>query len=207
MTDIETMRERARMHVERGPITDAYAADRDRVIAVLNEILATELVCILRYKRHHFTATGISAGPVAQEFLEHATTEQQHADMVARRISQLGGEPNFSPEGLATRSYTEYDASSGLLEMVKEDLVAERIAIACYQEIVRWLANDDPTTRRMIETILAQKERHAEDLLNILQDMNPAAPDQSGLHFAIPAPNGNGVTPFKLHQVPPRTEN
>jgi bacterioferritin len=189
LMDIQTIRARARMHVERGPITDAYGADRDRVIAVLNEILATELVCVLRYKRHYFTATGINAGPVAQEFLEHANEEQQHADMAAQRICQLGGQPNFSPDGLATRSHTEYDASPGLLDMVKEDLVAERIAVASYQEIVRWLGNDDPTTRRMIETILAKEEEHAEDLLNILMEIDPPGPDQSVL-YAVPAPNG-----------------
>lgn len=200
VTDIETIRARARLHIERGPITDAYIADRDRVIAVLNEVLATELVCVLRYKRHYFTAVGINAGPVAQEFLEHATEEQQHADMAAQRISQLGGEPNFSPEGLAARSHTEYDSSPGLLEMVKEDLVAERIAVASYQEIVRWLGNDDPTTRRMIETILAQEETHAEDLLNILQEMNPRSSDESAR--AAPLGSNGKVTPLRPHDAP-----
>ena len=170
--DIDAIRERAREHIERGPITDAYGADRERVISVLNEVLATEIVCVLRYKRHYYTAQGISAGPVAAEFLQHANEEQQHADLAAQRIVQLGGEPDFSPHALATRSHTEYDASAGLLDMVREDLVAERIAIASYQEIIRWLGNDDPTTRRVIETILAQEEEHAEDLLNILQEMD-----------------------------------
>lgn len=182
LTDIETIRARARAHLDRGPITDAYGADRERVIDVLNEVLATEIVCVLRYKRHYFTATGLSAGPVAQEFLEHANEEQQHADMAAERICQLGGEPNFSPEGLAARSHTEYDASSGLLEMVTEDLVAERIAVASYQEIIRWLGNDDPTTRRMIEAILAQEETHAEDMLSLLKGMDPAPPELSIIH-------------------------
>lgn len=177
LTDIETLRARARAHVERGAITDAYGADRERVIDVLNQVLATEIVCVLRYRRHHFTATGINAGPIAAEFLEHANEEQQHADMAAARITQLGGEPNFSPEGLAARSHTEYDDSPGLLEMVTEDLVAERIAVASYQEIIRWLGNDDPTTRRMIETILAQEETHAEDMLSILQQIEPGPPD------------------------------
>ena len=171
LTDVETLRKRAREHLELGPITDAYGADRERVIAVLNEVLATEIVCVLRYKRHYYTAQGINAAPVAAEFLQHATEEQQHADMVAERIVQLNGEPDFSPEGLATRSHSEYDASTELLAMVREDLVAERVAIASYQEIVRWLGNDDPTTRRVIETILAVEEEHADDLLNILQDM------------------------------------
>lgn len=171
LTDVETLRKRAREHIELGPITDAYGADRERVIDVLNEVLATELVCVLRYKRHYYTATGINAAPVAQEFLQHANEEQQHADMVAQRIVQLNGEPDFSPEGLASRSHSQYDSSTELLAMVREDLVAERVAIASYQEIVRWLGNDDPTTRRVIESILAVEEEHADDLLNILQDM------------------------------------
>ena len=171
LSDVETLRKRARDHIELGPITEAYGADRERVIAVLNEVLATELVCVLRYKRHYYTAQGINAAPVAQEFLQHATEEQQHADMVAQRIVQLNGEPDFSPEGLASRAHSEYDASTELLSMVREDLVAERVAIASYQEIVRWLGNDDPTTRRIIENILAVEEEHADDLLNILQEM------------------------------------
>jgi bacterioferritin len=171
LADIQTIRSRAREHIEQGPITEAYGADRKRVIDVLNEVLATEIVCVLRYKRHYFTAQGINAGPVAQEFLEHANEEQSHADMIARRIVQLGGEPDFSPHGLATRSHSEYDASPGLLDMVREDLVAERVAVASYQEIVRWLGNDDPTTRRMMEDILAAEEEHADDLLTILQGM------------------------------------
>ena len=172
LSDVETLRKRAREHIERGPITETYGADRERVISTLNSVLATELVCVLRYKRHYFTAQGINAGPVAQEFLQHANEEQQHADMVAARIVQLGGDPDFSPQGLATRSHSEYDASTDLLAMVREDLVAERVAIASYQEIVRWLGNDDPTTRRVIETILSVEEEHAEDLLSILQEMN-----------------------------------
>ncbi|MCX7621632.1 MAG: ferritin-like domain-containing protein [Acidimicrobiales bacterium] len=171
LTDIQTLRRRAREHIEKGPITDSYGADRDRVIAVLNEALATELVCILRYKRHYYTASGLNAGPVAAEFLQHATEEQDHADRIALRITQLQGEPNFDPEGLASRSHSEYDASTGLLEMVREDLIAERIAIASYSEIIRWLGNDDPVTRRLLEDILAVEEEHADDLLNLLQEL------------------------------------
>jgi len=171
LTDIETIRARAREHIEQGPITDAYGADRERVIEVLNEILATELVCTLRYKRHYYTATGLNAGPVAAEFLEHATEEQEHADQIALRITQLNGEPNFDPEGLATRSHSEYDASENLLDMVKEDLVAERVAIASYSEIVRWIGDKDPTTRRVIEDILATEEEHADDLVGLLAGM------------------------------------
>jgi bacterioferritin len=172
LSDVQSLRDRARKNIEQGPVTDTYGADRDRVIEVLNGVLATELVCVLRYKRHYYTAQGINAGPVAQEFLEHANEEQEHADSIAARIVQLGGDPDFSPEGLAARSHSEYDASTGLLEMVREDLVAERVAIASYQEIVRWLGNDDPTTRRVLESILGVEEEHAEDLLSILQEMS-----------------------------------
>ena len=171
LTDIETIRARARENIEQGPITDAYGADRERVIDVLNEILATELVCVLRYKRHYYTATGLNAGPVAAEFLEHANEEQDHVDRVALRITQPNGEPNFDPAGLATRAHSEYDASENLIDMVKEDLVAERIAVASYSEIVRWLGDKDPTTRRMIEEILAVEEEHADDLLGLIENM------------------------------------
>lgn len=172
LTDIETLRARARANIERGPITDAYGADRERVIEVLNEALATELVCVLRYKRHYFTATGLNAAPVAAEFLQHANEEQVHADQIALRITQLQGSPNFDPEGLATRSHAEYDDSSALLDMVREDLIAERIAIESYSEIIEWLGTKDSTTRRMLEDILSMEEEHANDLLSILEDMN-----------------------------------
>jgi bacterioferritin len=166
--DLETIRRRAREKMEQGPVTSAYQADLGRVIEVLNEVLATELVCVLRYKNHYFMASGIHASPVASEFLEHANEEQQHADMIAKRITELGGVPNFNPEGLQTRSHAEYKEGSSLEEMIREDLVAERIAIASYSEIVRWLANDDPTTRRMIEQILAVEEEHADDMAKLL---------------------------------------
>jgi bacterioferritin len=170
LTDIDTIRKRAREHIDQGPITDAYGADRERVVEVLNEVLATELVCVLRYKRHYFTATGINAAAAASEFLQHATDEQGHADEVATRIVQLQGSPNFNPEGLLTRSHAEYDASEDLPSMIREDLVAERIAIQSYQEIARWLSDKDPTTRTLIERILAVEEEHADDLLNLLAD-------------------------------------
>jgi bacterioferritin len=169
--DIEAIRNEARRHIEQGPITDTYGADRSRVIDVLNQVLATELVCVLRYKRHYYMASGINAGPVAAEFLQHANDEQGHVDQVATRITQLQGEPDFDPRGLAERSHSEYDTKTTLLDMVREDLVAERIAIASYQEIVRWLGNDDPTTRSLMEQILAVEEEHADDLLNILQEL------------------------------------
>ncbi len=172
LTDIETLRARARQGIEQGPITDAYGADRERVIEVLNEALATELVCVLRYKRHYFTATGLNSAPVAAEFLQHAVEEQAHADRIAARITQLQGEPNFDPAGLSDRSHSEYDSSTELLEMVKEDLIAERVAIESYSEIIRWLGDKDSTTRRLLEDILAMEEEHADDLLSILEDMN-----------------------------------
>ena len=171
LSDVATLRRQAREHIDDGPITEAYGADRERVIAVLNEVLATELVCYLRYKRHYFTATGINATAAAAEFLEHATQEQQHADMAATRITQLQGEPDFNPDVLSKRSHAEYTEGSNLLEMVKEDLVAERIAIASYSEIVRWLGDQDTTTRRMIEQILEVEEEHADDLVKLLEEL------------------------------------
>jgi bacterioferritin len=167
--DIERIREQARNEIEKGPITDAYGADVHRVIQVLNDVLATELVCVLRYKRHYFTASGINSTAVAAEFLEHAAEEQVHADMVAQRIVQLRGEPDFDPATLAQRSHSDYTEGETLVEMLRDDLIAERIAIASYQEIVRWLGNDDPTSRRMMEELLATEEEHADDLLNLLE--------------------------------------
>src|SRR5712691_3243418 len=171
LSDVNEIRRRAREHIDQGPVTDGYKADLGQVIKVLNEVLATELVCVLRYKRHYFTASGINAQPVAAEFLQHATEEQGHADLVAQRIVQLGGSPNFSPEGLLTRSHAEYVEGDTLLDMIKEDLVAERIAIDSYREIIQYLGNDDPTTRRMMEGILAMEEEHADDLVNLLDDL------------------------------------
>jgi bacterioferritin len=172
--DLDTIRQRARERMRDGAVTPAYLADRSRVIDVLNEVLATEIVCHLRYKNHYFMAQGIHSGPVAQEFAEHAAQEQEHADMVASRITQLGGVPNFNPEGLATRSHADYREGDSLRSMIQEDLVAERIAIATYLEIVRWLGDDDPTTRRMIEVILQTEEEHADDLAKMLADFERA---------------------------------
>ncbi len=173
VSDVKEIRRRARQHIEQGAITDGYKADRERVIAVLNEVLATELVCVLRYKRHYYMASGIHAEPVAQEFLQHANDEQGHADQVAQRITQLQGEPNFNPEGLATRSHSEYVEGGSLVDMIREDLVAERIAVESYSEIVRWLGNDDPTTRSLIEDILKKEEEHADDLVKLLSTLDP----------------------------------
>lgn len=169
LTDIKTIRDRARQHIEQGAVTSGYEADREKVIQVLNEALATEIVCTLRYKRHYYMAEGLNAENAAKEFLEHATQEQDHADQIAARITQLGGKPNFSPEGLATRSHAEYVEGDSLLDMVKEDLVAERIAIDTYREVASWLGDKDPTTRRMIEEILAVEEEHADDLVGLLE--------------------------------------
>ena len=172
LSDIQELRDRARRHIQEGAVTENYRADRATVVRVLNEALATEIVCVLRYKRHHYMASGIHAQAVAAEFLEHANEEQQHADQIAERITQLNGEPNFDPEGLATRSHSEYVQGTTLLDMIREDLVAERVAIESYAEIVRYLGNDDPTSRRLMEQILAKEEEHAEDLKTLLETLS-----------------------------------
>jgi len=171
LSDIQELRRRAREHMDQGAVTSAYRADRSAVIRILNEVLATELVCVLRYKRHYYMATGIHAQAVAEEFLEHAKEEQSHADLAAERITQLGGEPNFNPAGLAMRSHSEYVEGRTLLDMVREDLVAERVAIASYTEIIQYLGEDDPTTRIMIEKIMAKEEEHADDMKKILETL------------------------------------
>jgi bacterioferritin len=171
LTDIETLRKRARDHINQGPVTEGYGADVTVVVKLLNEALATEIICTLRYRRHYFMAKGIHAEAVAPEFLEHATEEQQHADLIAERIVQLGGEPDFSPDGLATRSHAEYVEGGSLIEMIKEDLVAERIAIESYLEMINYLEGRDPTTRRMLEEILAKEEEHADDLNSLLEGL------------------------------------
>jgi len=171
LSDIQTLRKRAREHIAQGAVTPGYHADRAVVLKLLNEALATEIICTLRSKRHYFMAKGIHAEGVAAEFLEHAGEEQQHADQIAARIVQLGGAPDFSPDGLASRSHAEYVEGSSLEEMIKEDLVAERIAIDSYREIVAYLGEDDPTSRRLMEEILAKEEEHADDLANLLEDL------------------------------------
>jgi bacterioferritin len=174
LTDVQTLRKNAREHIDRGPITDAYGADLKRVIAVLNEALATELVCVLRYKRHYYMAEGLESSPIAQEFLQHAGEEQGHADLIAARIVQLQGEPDFDPATLTERSHAEYAPGTDLRSMVMEDLVAERVAIASYSEMIEWLGANDVTTRRMLEDILAVEEEHADDLLHCLKELEPA---------------------------------
>lgn len=174
-TDIKTLRDRARKHIEKGAVTPGYRADRVTVLRVLNEALATEIICTLRYKRHYFMAKGIHSNAVAQEFLEHAGEEQRHADLIAERIVELGGEPNFSPEGLSTRSHAEYVEGKHLVEMIREDLIAERVAIDSYSEIIKYLGDNDPTSRIMMEGILAKEEEHAEEMVTLLQDLDPKA--------------------------------
>jgi bacterioferritin len=171
LTDIQAIRQRARSHLMDGAITPAYKADREKVIAVLNEALATEIICVLRYTAHYYLASGIHANAVKAEFLEHAADEQGHANKIAERITQLNGEPNFSPEGLMTRSHSEFIQGETLVDMIKEDLVAERIAVDTYREIVQFLGNDDPTSRAMMEEILASEEEHAEDLKTMLENL------------------------------------
>ena len=169
--DIESIRARAKKEMESGALTDGYKANRDQVVAVLNEVLATEIVCTLRYKSHYHLAQGIKARTAAAEFLEHAQQESEHVDMVAERIAQLGGEPNFDPEGLLTRGHGDFGTAQDLKGMLEEDLIAERVAIESYSEIVRWLGEDDPTSRRMMETILATEEEHADDIADLLSEL------------------------------------
>lgn len=167
-TDLQTLRAQARAHLDDGAITASYSADRETVIKLLNDSLATELICVLRYRRHHFMARGIHSQSVAQEFLAHSNEEQAHADLLAERIVQLGGEPDFAPDGLTSRSHAEYIAGTTLASMIREDLVAERIAIDSYRSFIQFLSDNDPTTRRMLESILAVEEEHADELADLL---------------------------------------
>ena len=173
MMDIQNIRERARKHIDQGAVTGGYKANRETVIKLLNEALATEIVCVLRYKRHYYMAAGINAHSIAAEFLEHANEEQQHADQIAQRIVQLDGEPDYSPRNLLSRSHSEYVEGNSLVKMLKEDLIAERIAIESYREMISYFGDDDPTTRRVMEEILAVEEQHADDLSTLLQDVDP----------------------------------
>lgn len=168
LSDAATLRRRARHDVESGAVTEGYGADRAVVLRLLNEALATELVCTLRYRRHYFMAQGLKSESVKNEFLEHAQEEQEHADRIAARIVQLEGEPNFDPRGLADRSHAEYVAGDSLESMIREDLVAERVAIDSYREMINYIGAQDPTTRRLLEDILAKEEEHAEDLSSML---------------------------------------
>jgi bacterioferritin len=175
VTDVKKLREQARQHIKDGAVTAGYAGDTAAACRVLNDALATELVCVLRYKRHYFMAEGINAGPVKAEFQEHAAEEQDHADRIAARIVQLGGEPNFSPEGLLSRSHSEYVEGETLTGMIAEDLVAERIAIDSYREMAAYFAPFDSTTRRMLQEIQAVEEEHADDLAELMRYLKPEA--------------------------------
>ena len=182
LTDIEAIRKRAREHIDQGAITAGYSADRDTVIKLLNEALATEIVCTLRYKYHYYMASGIHSQAVKAEFLEHAQQEQEHADRIAERITQLDGKPDFNPEGLLSRAHADYAEGADLVDMIKEDLIAERIAIDTYRAIIEYIGADDPTTRRIMEEVLAQEEEHAEDMASLLAQLGekgePARPAQ-----------------------------
>jgi bacterioferritin len=171
LSDVKELRRRARQHIESGAVTEGYRADRETVLKLLNTALATELVCVLRYRRHHFTAKGIHAQAVAEEFLEHAQEEQEHADRIAARMVQLGGEPDFAPDGLSSRSHSEYVEGDDLVAMIQEDLVAERIAIESYTEMIHYIGENDPTTRRILEEILAKEEEHADELLTLIEEL------------------------------------
>lgn len=168
MTDVKTLRERVRMNIDKGPVIDASGVDYDRVLDVLKLALATELVCVLRYKNHCFSADGLNAQSAADEFLEHASEAQDHADQIAARIQQLGGEPDFNPETLTCRNRLEHDSYKEFDAMIREDLVAERVAIGTYEQMIAWLGDGDPTSRRLVESILAVEQEHAEDMLDLL---------------------------------------
>lgn len=179
IANLAEIRRRAREHVLEGAVTSGYEADRDKVVAMLNEALATELVCVLRYKQNSFVARGIQAEPTSQEFAQHAAEEQEHADRIAERITQLGGEPDFNPAGLAQRSSSEYSAGRTLVQMIEDNLVAERIAIDTYHEAIKYVREKDPTTRRMLEDILAKEEEHATELADLLVALDPTRPPAS----------------------------
>lgn len=173
LSDVKELRRRARENMMRGSVTSDYRGDIDQAVDVLNQALATEIVCVLRYKRHYYMSRGIYKDSVAEEFAQHATEEQEHADMIAERITQLGGEPNFNPDGLSKRSHSEYKEGGSMVEMIKENLVAERIAIESYREMIRFFGENDPTSRRMLEQILAVEEEHANDMVDLLQQHEP----------------------------------
>ena len=169
LSDVTELRRRARQNMEKGPITDSYKGDVSATIDILNQALATEIVCVLRYKRHYYMARGINKDAVAAEFLAHANEEQGHADRIAERITQLGGAPDFNPQGLNTRSHSEYVEGENLVDMIRENLVAERVAIESYTEIIRYLGQNDPSSRRLLEEILAVEEEHAADMADLLE--------------------------------------
>jgi bacterioferritin len=192
ITQIQEIRDRARQQIKEGAVTPDYALDRKQVIAILNEALATELVCVLRYKFHYFMASGIHSQPVKEEFHEHATEEQEHADWLAERIKQLGGKPEMNPAVLTAHSHSEYKEGTSLADMIREDLIAERIAIESYREIVRFLGDKDPTSKRLMEQILAKEEEHADDMADLLFAVEPDTGQGSRpLYFEDEVPGAN----------------
>jgi bacterioferritin len=169
-TPTETLRKQARKHVEAGPVTVSYPEDRDVIVEQLNQALATEWVCVMRYMRHYYCVTGVISEPIKAHFLEHAREEQLHADKIAERIVQLGAEPDLNPATLVERSHAEYQTGTSVEDMIRENLIAERIAVEAYRELVQFLGDRDPTTRVMIEGILAQEEEHADELRDLLDN-------------------------------------
>jgi bacterioferritin len=195
LSDIQDIRDRARQKIEDGPVTSAYPLDKDKAIGILNEALATEIVCVLRYRFHYYMATGIHSTAVADEFLEHAKEEEQHADQIAERIKQLGGKPDMNPATLVERSHSEYKEGTSLIDMIREDLVAERIAIESYREIIQFFGDKDPTSRTLMETILAKEEEHADDLADLLFAMGPEEGEARRLYAADEVPEKSGAKP------------
>ncbi len=206
LTDIQKLRDRAREQIESGPVTPDYGLDRERAIAILNEALATELVCVLRYRFHYHMATGIHSSAVAGEFLEHANEEQAHADKLAERIKQLGGKPEMNPAVFPLHSHSEYKEGSSLADMIRENLIAERIAIESYREMVRFFGDKDPTSRLLMEQILANEEEHADEMADLLFAIEPqTGHEPRRLYFSdeIPGQAGAGqevTEPPRVHQ-------
>jgi bacterioferritin len=195
LSDIQEIRNRARQRIEDGPVTPDYALDKDQAIEILNEALATEIVCVLRYRFHYYMATGIHSTAVADEFLEHAKEEEEHADQIAERIKQLGGKPDMNPATLVQRSHSEYKEGTSLIDMIREDLVAERIAIESYREIIQFFGDKDPTSRTLMETILAKEEEHADDLADLLFAMGPGEDEPERLYAKDEVPGKAGAKP------------
>jgi len=197
LKNIEEIRARARQQIASGAVTKDYKLDRQQAISIMNEALATELVCVLRYKFHYFMATGIHSAGVAAEFLKHAQEEQGHADRIAKRIRQLGGKPEMNPAVIATASHSEYQEGTSLADMIREDLVAERIAIETYREIVNYFGEQDPTSRLMMEEILTKEEEHAEELADLLFAVEPhtnGAPQRLYFGDEVPGQSDAGKT-------------
>jgi bacterioferritin len=202
---IQEIRDRARQQITEGAVTKDYQLDRKQVISILNEALATEIVCVLRYKFHYFMASGIHSQSVKQEFLEHANEEQQHADQIAERIKQLGGKPEMNPAGLVSRSHSEYKEGTSLSDMIREDLIAERIAIESYREIIQFLGDKDTTSKRMLEEILAKEEEHADDMADLLFAVEPDTGEGTrNLYFKDEVP-GAGAGQKTGSENPPGT--